>query len=81
MIQLSESIYKIIDSRLSMIPTYYKNFYQIADSLSLAGATIGLIGDYNDPQFGRTRAALALQLVPKATLINLETIQWETALF
>ncbi|MGI6479284.1 MAG: DUF4270 family protein [Salinivirgaceae bacterium] len=48
-----------------------KTSTKFADSLSLAGATIGLIGDYNDPQFGRTRAALALQLVPKATLINL----------
>lgn len=41
-----------------------------ADSLSLTGATVGLLGDYNDPQFGRTRAALVFQLVPKANVAN-----------
>lgn len=41
-----------------------------ADSLSLNGASIGLLGDYNDPQFGRIQSALAFQVVPKTTVVN-----------
>jgi hypothetical protein len=48
-----------------------KTFTKWADSLSLTGASTGLLGDYSDPVFGRTRAAIAMQVVPKASVINL----------
>ena len=38
-----------------------------ADLISLSGATIGLLGDYLDPSFGRTQAALAFQLAPTSS--------------
>lgn len=42
-----------------------------ADSLSLSFAAHGLLGDYQDPHFGRTRAALAFCVLPKTTVANL----------
>ncbi|MDD2564202.1 MAG: DUF4270 family protein [Salinivirgaceae bacterium] len=43
----------------------------LADSLSLNGASIGLLGDYIDPDFGRVQPVLAFQVVPKTTVVNL----------
>jgi predicted transcriptional regulator len=42
-----------------------------ADLISLSGATIGLLGDYLDPYFGRTQAILAFQLALKSSTLNL----------
>ncbi len=44
-----------------------------ADSILLDNASIGLLGDYADPVFGHSRAALAFELLPKSRVINLGT--------
>jgi len=42
-----------------------------ADSVSLTGAKIGLLGEYTDPVFGHTQAVLAFQLGIKSSVFNL----------
>ncbi len=66
-LHLQENRFTVQYDTLSTIKTFTK----LADSLSLTGASTGLLGDYNDPVFGPTRAAIAMQLVPKASVINL----------
>lgn len=66
-IHLQNKQFELVYDTLNTISTSIK----YADSISLSGATLGLIGDYNDPYFGRTQAALAFQLLPKASAVSL----------
>ncbi|HON19594.1 MAG TPA: DUF4270 family protein, partial [Salinivirgaceae bacterium] len=51
--------------------THIRLATKLADSLTFNGAGLGLLGDYQDSLFGRTRSALAFEILPKSKVVNL----------